>query len=151
MNKILREYIKEIILEKKKVAEKRPGSGIVIVKKIDNEWKVLGLQVYGKYDIPKGVIEDAEDPLSAAMRETQEEANITQVNFDWGLESFSVSHLTVFLASTTQDAEIIKNPHTGIYEHHSADWLDWEDMKSKAYGYLVPAIQWAQDKVAEAN
>ena len=123
------------------------GAGVVVVKRVDEEWKVLGLRLYGKYDIPKGGIEDGEDAFSAALRETVEESNITDLNFRWGKDPKIISgraNITVYIAETSQDPEIKKNPHTGIFEHHSASWVDWDFMEERVYSYLKPAISWAR-------
>ena len=47
-----------------------PGAGVVVVRKFDDEYKVLGLRLFGRYDLPKGKIEDDEDAITAAIRET---------------------------------------------------------------------------------
>ena len=138
-----------------KVAKKKlpDGAGIVVVKKIDEEYKVLGLRLYGKYDIPKGGIEDEEEALTAALRETEEESSITELNFNWGTEPIVISGkatITVYIAETTQDPAIKKNPHTGIFEHHAASWVDWDFMEERVYGYLKPAISWAKDVINNA-
>ncbi len=154
----LKRFIKNILREDKmsiKVTKKKlpDGAGVVVVKKIDEEWKVLGLRLYGKYDIPKGEIEDEEDTFTTAIRETEEEACITDLNFRWGTEPTVISgkaNITVYLAETTQDPAIKKNPHTGIFEHHAAAWVDWDFMEERVYGYLKPAISWARNIVNES-
>ena len=75
----LRQYISEVIVSEAR--SRPPGAGVVVVKRIDEEWKVLGLRLYGKYDIPKGGIEEGEDTFSTALRETLEEADISELNF----------------------------------------------------------------------
>ena len=150
---IIRIYVRHVLMEKKsnKKKKKQPGAGLVIVKKIEGDWKVLGLKLYGMYDIPKGGIEkkDKDNRFVTACRECIEECGIAVSSKDllWGSESINVSHLTIFLAATDQDPVIQKNEKTGIYEHHSASWLDWETMENMAYSYLKPAIMWAKTKV----
>ena len=39
---------------KKSKKNRRPGAGFVLVQKFEDEWKVLGLRLYGRYDLPKG-------------------------------------------------------------------------------------------------
>ena len=150
-NKILNLLIHEVLLNEKKNKKKPPGAGIVVVKDFDGEWKVLALSIKGSYDIPKGIIENDEDTLSAAMRETAEEANISNLDFQWDLDTFKASQVTVYLASTTQDPSITENPDTGIREHDSAEWIDWDSMISGVYGYLKPAIVWAKEKVESSQ
>lgn len=150
INKILREDKMSVKITKKKLPD---GAGVVVVKRIDEEWKVLGLRLYGNYDIPKGGIEDGESTLSTALRETEEEASITDLNFTWGKEPKVISgkaNITVYIAETTQDPAVKKNPHTGVFEHHAAAWVDWDFMEDRVYGYLKPAISWARSVVNES-
>lgn len=122
-------------------------AGIIIVKKINNKWKVLALRYYKKYDITKGTIEHGETEFQAALRETKEESNITNLNFQWGYQSYSYRNITLYVASTRQKGKIIKNPETGIYEHHELKWVTWDHMLRKVYKYLIPGIKWAQNIV----
>ncbi len=151
LKKIIRQILREDKMSIKITKKKLPdGAGIVVVKKIDEQWKVLGLRLYGSYDIPKGEIEEGEDQFNTAIRETLEEASITDLNFRWGKEPIVISgkaNITVYLAETSQDPAIKKNPVTGIFEHHAAAWLDWDFMEDKVYSYLKPAITWAKDTV----
>ena len=135
----------------KKKYNRRPGAGFVIVKKVGKDWKVLGLRLYGRYDLPKGGVDraDAGNRFVTAQRECEEECGIV-VNVEdlrWGVDSIEVGHVTVFLAETTQEATITPNPKSGIIEHHGAEWLDWDTMEQKVYGYLAPAIVWARNKI----
>ena len=135
----------------KKAKSRRPGAGFVIVKKFDESFKVLGLRLYGRYDIPKGGVDrsDGGNRFVTAQRESYEECSISVSSGDlvWGSESIQVGHVTVFLAITDQEPEIKQNPKSGIYEHHGAEWLDWDTMEQKVYGYLAPAIVWARNKI----
>ena len=110
-------------------AHKSMGAGIVIVKKIQEEWRVLGLWCRGGYDITKGHIDEGEEPLETALRECAEEANITQVDMKWGPRHLIADNLVVYLGTTDQEPEIIPNPNSGIIEHEHLKWLDWAEMK----------------------
>ena len=122
-----------------------PGAGIVIVRKFNEEYKVLGLRLFGKYDLPKGCIEDGEDPLTTAIRETEEEASITDIQFNWGHKTYQTGPITIYLAETCQDPAIVKNPETGIYEHHGTKWMTWEEAETDLYTYLRGAATWAKN------
>jgi len=144
---LLEDFIKEVI--NKKQQEKDPGAGIIVLKKFDNMYKILGLRLYGGYDFPKGKIEANETPFEAAIRETFEEASISNLNFPWGLEPITVvEHLTLFMGTTEDEPKIRKNPETGIYEHHGAKWLDWNEALQKFTPYLRPALGYAK-KITE--
>jgi len=126
-----------------------PGAGIVVVKKFDEEYKVLGLWARGGYDIPKGHIESGEDFLETALRETEEEASITELHFKWGKEYKTSDCLKVYLAETPQSGKIIRNKESGILEHEHLKWVGWDEMLEKTYDYLKPAILWAKEKVTK--
>jgi 8-oxo-dGTP pyrophosphatase MutT (NUDIX family) len=149
---MLREYVKLLIQTDKK----DPGAGIIVVRKFlgEDQHRVLGLlypNKKGTWDIPKGVIEPGEKPLSTAVRETEEEASITGLNFRWGQQPILISHLSLYIAETNQDPQIVANPHTGIIEHQGAEWLTWKEMLSSCYTYLSPGIVEAMRIVETSN
>jgi 8-oxo-dGTP pyrophosphatase MutT (NUDIX family) len=131
-----------------KKKRKRPGAGFVVVRRFEDDWKVLGLRLFGNYDLPKGGVErkDGGNLFVTAQRECLEECGvqIRESDLTWGSNSIQARHITIFLAETTQDPQVQKNEKSGIYEHHSADWLDWDDMERKVRGYLSPAVAWAR-------
>ena len=152
MSRLLRKFIKEI-LEKNKPKD---GAGIVVVKQFpNNEWKVLGLLALdNEYDIHKGVIEKNETKLECAKRETYEEAGINDLDFKWGEQSITAQgtkgKVTAFIASTTQEPKIAKNPETNIFEHQSFEWMTFNNLENKVYNYLKPIIVWAE-QTCKAN
>ena len=148
--KLLREYIQFILKGEDNMShdhEKQPGAGIVVVRQFDDGWRVLCLHTEDFMDLPKGGIAPGEDVLSTALRETQEEANITDLSFRWGFKTVRLNQLTMFLAETKQDPEITPNPHTGELEHIGASWLSWEDAHNSTKSWLSPSIAWAKNIV----
>jgi bis(5'-nucleosidyl)-tetraphosphatase len=137
--------------------KKERSAGFIIVRKETDGWRVLGLRVYGKIDIPKGHVEPGESDIGAAFRECKEEAGIDVALSDmrWGqapkILERSHKDVIIFLASTDQEPVILPNPETNRYEHEGFHWLTWEVMKQRCYPYLVPAIQWAQERVEGAS
>ena len=90
------------------------GAGIIVVRKFNESWKVLGLWARGGYDIPKGHI-DAKDPdhFSTAQRECFEETQILVAVSDLLTKSvYQDKKLTIFCAETLQDPVLIKNPES---------------------------------------
>lgn len=137
--------------------KKERSAGFIIVRKDNDKWKVLGLQVFGKMDIPKGHLDPGESDLACALRECKEEASIvvSRSDMQWGQAPKILERphkdVVIFLASTDQDPMIVPNPETKRYEHDDFLWLTWDVMKARCYPYLVPAIQWAQDLVEGAS
>ena len=57
---------------------------MVVVRRENASWRLLVLRAYRNWDFPKGMLEPDETPLEAAIRETAEEASITDLVFRWG-------------------------------------------------------------------
>ena len=58
--------------------------GIVLARETDAGWVTLLLRAYHHWDFPKGLCEEGEGPVEAAVREVQEETSIDDVEFAWG-------------------------------------------------------------------
>ena len=128
---------------------KNRRAGVIVTKQMNGEWFVLGLRVYGSYDLPKGGAESFETDLAAALRENEEEEGITALDFRWGLKTTRARHVTLFIAETFENPTIRPNPETGEYEHHDAVWLTFKEASMKMHPYLRPTILWAQNIVEE--
>ncbi len=63
---------------------KRRSAGVVVLRRLDREWRCLLLRCDRYWDFPKGEIEPGEDPLLAARREVGEEAGLQSLDFRWG-------------------------------------------------------------------
>jgi 8-oxo-dGTP pyrophosphatase MutT (NUDIX family) len=147
---LMRHYVRNILKEEDKLTYTKdypPGAGIVVIRMFPDGWRVLCLHTEDFMDIPKGGIDPGEDVLSAALRETQEEVSITDLQFEWGLTAFKISRMTIFVASTEQDSIITPNPHTGIVEHLGSSWLSWDDASREVKPWLSPCILWARKTI----
>ena len=129
--------------------KKKRRSGIIVIKEFPEGFFVLGLRVYGSYDLPKGGVEPFETDLTAALRETEEESGITDLDFRWGLQTTQAKNVTLFIAETNQEPLIRPNPETGEYEHHDAKWLTFNEAETKLHPYLRPTMFWARTIVGE--
>ena len=68
------------------MADRILSAGVVVVRRVDDEWRVLLLRVYNYWDFPKGIVEPGEYPLTTARREVREETGIEDLEFRWGEE-----------------------------------------------------------------
>jgi len=144
--RLLKEFVKPpdtriTTWEKKK---KSPGAGIITLKRDGNEWRVLGLRVPGAYDLPKGTIEYGESAITAALRETEEEAGIHNLSFPWGMLTIPIEHITLYIAETIDEPVIRPNPETGEYEHYGYKWLGWDEAINNVKPYMSSAIRKAK-------
>ncbi len=128
--------------------------GAVLVRVTDKGWQTLMLRAYRNWDFPKGLCEDGETPLEAAMREVGEETGITDLQFDWGdryIESGPYNQGKIaryFLARTEQEeVEMGISPELGRPEHHEYQWMDFD----RAYDLSSPrvrlVVQWARQVI----
>ena len=132
---------------------KTPAAGIVVVRKFSDGWKILGLKLGGEYDLPKGKIDPGESEFDCAVRETREESGIDKSDliFTWGNRNKKIKHIIFFIAETHSDPFIPRNPDTGIFEHESAEWLDWAEITGTCYPYLKEVIEWAKEIVEKSK
>ena len=120
----------------------KPSAGIVVLRHLDGGWNVLCLKTHNnEYDLTKGIVDEGEDILSAAIRETREEAGITDI-YDGN---------SMFVGVTDQEPEILPNPYTGIKEHTGYAWIPiMEAVNSdKIKNFLRPAVMNAFNLILE--
>jgi bis(5'-nucleosidyl)-tetraphosphatase len=128
--------------------------GIVIVRRSDAGWLTLMLRAYRNWDFPKGLMEQGETPIEAAVREVGEETGIAQLFFDWGdkfIETGPYNRGKVaryYLARTEEETVILGIvPALGRAEHHQSLWVDFD----QAYDLTAPrvrgVVQWARQIV----
>ena len=134
------------------------SSGIVLFRK-ENE-KILFLLLHypsGHWDFVKGKMEEGETPHETAIRETQEETGITDVEFldnyeEWIQYNFQyqgelVQKKVVFFLGETKTKDI-----TISHEHLNFTWMDYttamekttfdnaKTVLSKAYALLTKTL-----------
>ena len=128
--------------------------GVVVVRQTDDGWRTLMLRAYRNWDFPKGLMEQGETPMEAAVREVGEETGIRQLSFDWGdkyVETGPYNHGKVarYYLARTEEEEVVMGivPELGRAEHHQSLWVDFD----KAYDLTAPrvraVVQWARQIV----
>ena len=130
------------------------AAGIIIYRKKHGENKILGLEAlsylksrsHGIYDVPKGMIDEGEDPEDCARRECYEETSLRPANFTAGPHKSGM--LWLWLAECDETPVLKINPATGQKEHLGYEWLDIDDIIENCLDYLRPSLMWAK-KVLE--
>lgn len=128
--------------------------GAVVVRRIDSGWLTLMLRAYRNWDFPKGLREDGETPIEAAIREVGEETGIHDLSFDWGekyIETgpYNRGKVARYYLARTDEEKIVMGivPELGRAEHHQSLWMDFD----KAYDLTAPrvrgVVQWARQIV----
>lgn len=157
--------------------EECTGAGIIVY--YDNRGKTISdipekivylvlIDNKGYYDFPKGGIEFGEYPFDCALRETYEEINLSEQDFEEFSgkivkDKFSCGEgLVMFIGKIKKDSfynTVIKaNEKSGYFEHSSYEWLDKNSivisklkvnstLKMKLPLYLQECLSWASQKI----
>lgn len=133
------------------------SAGIVIVRRRQKRWLYLILRAYKYWDFPKGEVEDDEEPLQTAKRETREETGLTDLIFRWG-EHYCETEpyrngrkkARYYLAATEETkVRFAVNPELGYPEHHEYRWLPAAEVKKLLPDRLQPIIRWAEKQIGD--
>lgn len=131
------------------------SAGVVVVRRVDDQWRVLLLRAYKNWDSPKGIVEAGEDPLASARREVREETTIEDLEFRWG-ETFTETPpysknkvARYYVAEThTADLNLPVNPDLGVPEHHEYRWLTFDAAKALTVPRVAAVLDWAGGLIA---
>jgi bis(5'-nucleosidyl)-tetraphosphatase len=127
------------------------AAGFVVLRRLDRRWHCLVLRAYRNWDFPKGLVEPGEQPLDAALRETEEETGLTGLTLRWGdawreTEPYAGGKVARFyVAESVQGAVVLGiNALLGRPEHHEFRWVDRDAAGRLLSPRLLPILSWAQ-------
>lgn len=134
---------------------KKRSAGVVVTRRIDGERRYLLLRCYNYWDFPKGEIEQGEDPLQSARRESEEETDLTDLRFLWG-EVYTETPVYAkgkvaryYLAeSPAGEVSLPVSPELGTPEHHEFRWVSYEDARSLVNERIAAVLDWARGRVS---
>jgi 8-oxo-dGTP pyrophosphatase MutT (NUDIX family) len=125
--------------------------GIVLARSTEEGWLTLLLRAYHHWDFPKGLREEGEESIEAALREVLEETSIDDVTFDWGdrfTETGPYSRgktARYYLGKTAQESVVMgPSPETGEPEHHEWRWVSFDEAYDLASPRVRTVVQWAR-------
>ena len=128
------------------------SAGVVVVRRIAGHWHYLLLRAYDYWDFPKGQVEPGEDPLAAAIRETEEETTLTGLDFHWGhgfveTAPYGRNKIARYYLAESKDGEVSLpvSAELGKPEHDEFRWLDYPSARP----LLVPRVQAVLDWTGE--
>ena len=127
------------------------SAGVVVVRRAGNAWHYLLLRAYDYWDFPKGIVEPGEDPLAAAIRETEEETTLTDLEFRWGhvfieTEPYGKNKIArYYLAeSKTGEVNLPVSAELGHPEHDEYLWLAYEAARPLLVPRVLAILDWAR-------
>ncbi len=133
----------------------RLSAGVVVVRRAGDDWTYLLLRAFNHWDFPKGMVEEGEEPLAAAIREVREESTIEDLDFAWGSNSTQTGPYSggkvarYYLASTrTSDVSLPINPMIGRAEHSEYRWVDFDTALELVSPRVKPVVRWAAQALA---
>jgi 8-oxo-dGTP pyrophosphatase MutT (NUDIX family) len=120
------------------------SAGVAVIRREDDDWRLLLLRAYQYWDFPKGQVENGETPLQGARREVAEETGITELDFRWGKNYFETGpyaqgKVARYYIAETPETEVTLhvNPELGRPEHQEYRWVDF----AEAYELASPRVQ----------
>ena len=133
------------------MSEEKLSCGVVLARPADDGFLTLMLRAYHHWDFPKGIAEDGEEPLQAALRELREETSIDTVEFEWGdryKETGPYSRgktARYYLATTEQESVVLgPSPDTGEPEHHEWRWVTFDEAHDLSAPRVREVVRWAR-------
>jgi len=133
------------------MTDEKLSCGVVLARTTDNGYATLMLRAYRHWDFPKGLREDGEEPLQAALRELKEETSIESTEFVWGERHIETGPYSrgktarYYLAETSeQDVTMGPSPKTGEPEHHEFRWVSFDEAYDLASPRVRVVVNWAR-------
>ncbi|HYA37071.1 MAG TPA: NUDIX domain-containing protein [Candidatus Methylomirabilis sp.] len=127
------------------------SAGVVVVRQTQDMWMYLLLRAYEYWDFPKGIVEHGEDPLAAAIRETEEETTLIRLDFRWGhgfieTEPYGKNKIARYYVAESKEGEVNLpvSAELGHPEHDEYRWLEYKSARP----LLVPRVQTVLDWAA---
>jgi bis(5'-nucleosidyl)-tetraphosphatase len=128
--------------------------GFVLARDTDDECLTLMLRAYHHWDFPKGLREDGEQAIEAAIREVGEETGIQDLDMEWGerfLDTgpYSRGKTARYYLARTASAEVVMglSPETGEPEHHEWRWVSFDEAYDLAAPRVRNVVQWARQVI----
>ncbi|MGI9199800.1 MAG: NUDIX domain-containing protein [Woeseiaceae bacterium] len=131
--------------------EEKLSCGFVLVREADDSCHTLMLRAYHHWDFPKGLREDGEEPVEAAVREVGEETGIADIDMEWGdrfLDTgpYSRGKTARYFLGRTDTAEVVMglSPETGEPEHHEWRWVSFDEAYDLSAPRVRNVVKWAR-------
>lgn len=125
----------------------------------DGKPQYLMLKSYNYWDFPKGKQEEGERDIDTALRETEEEAGLTEFKFIVskyvetkpyrGSGGKKVGRYFIGEVLDPDAVEIKPNPESGKIEHEEYRWFDYMEGMKIAVPRIQEVLSWGHKNVLE--
>ena len=126
------------------------SAGAVIAREYPDQTRYLLLRAFEYWDFPKGMVEEGEEPMDAAIREVEEETGLTQLEFRWGrgyqeTPPYGLGKIARYYLAAAPDGEVYLpvNPELGRPEHEEFRWSTYEEAMRILSPRLKAVLNWA--------
>jgi bis(5'-nucleosidyl)-tetraphosphatase len=133
------------------LSDTKLSCGVVLARATDDGYMTLMLRAYHHWDFPKGLLEEGEEPVEAALRELREETGIGSADFEWGKRHIDTGPYSrgktarYYLARTDEkDVVLGPSPETGEPEHHEWRWVGFDEAYDLASPRVREVVRWAR-------
>ena len=130
--------------------QKTLSAGVIVVRREDGAWRYLVLRAYHYWDFPKGLVEEGEDPLQAALREVEEETGLTDLAFSWGhgyqeTPPYGPGKVARYYVAETRQAHIVLqiSRELGRPERHEYRWVSYAEARTLLVPRVLAILEWA--------
>jgi 8-oxo-dGTP pyrophosphatase MutT (NUDIX family) len=130
------------------------SAGVVVVRQAANTWRFLLLRAGHYWDFPKGMVEAGEDPRAAAIRETEEETTLTELDFRWDhafteTKPYGKNKIARYYVaeSKTGDVDLPISAELGHPEHDEYRWLNYAEARLLLVPRVLTVLDWAEKMI----
>ncbi|MBI3376615.1 MAG: NUDIX domain-containing protein [Betaproteobacteria bacterium] len=128
------------------------SAGAVVFRRGAHGVRLLVLRAFGRWDFPKGLVEEGESALVAARREVLEETGLGDINFPFGEEhretlAYAGGKIArYYLAETEVEKILLPFSHElGKPEHDEWRWVSFDEAEDLLPPRLALVLDWARE------
>ena len=133
------------------MSDAKLSCGVVLARATEEGYVTLMLRAWHHWDFPKGLMEEGEEPVQAAVRELREETGLASADFEWGERymdtgPYSRGKTARYFLARTDEADVVlgPSPDTGEPEHHEWRWVSFDEAHDLASPRVREVVRWAR-------